>query len=186
MRDDNGKIGPDILEDLFSAYEDARRNKRSTLNALAFEMEYEKNLLGLCAEIVSGTYRLRPSVCFIASHPITREVFAADFRDRVVHHLVYNYINPYFERLFIPDSYSCRPGRGTSYGIRRVDHFIRSCSHNYRKDCFILKLDIRGYFMAIDRAILYRKVENALERFRERIRFDYELVNAPAAPDHLQ
>ncbi|OIO53019.1 hypothetical protein AUJ46_06380 [Candidatus Peregrinibacteria bacterium CG1_02_54_53] len=143
---------------------------------MAFEIEYEKNLLNLCEEIISGTYCLRPSTCFISFHPVIREVFAADFRDRVVHHLVYSYINPYFEKLFIADSYSCRPGKGTSYGIRRLGHFIRSCSQNYTRDCYILKLDIRGYFMAIDRALLYRKIESALGRFRDEMRFDEELV----------
>ena len=146
------------------------------MNALEFEPEYEKKLLELHKEIINGTYSLRPSICFISFHPITREVFAADFRDRVVHHLVYNYINPYFEKIFIHDCYSCRSGKGTSCGIKRLDHFIRSCSCNYQWDCYILKLDIIGYFMAINRSILYRKTENTLKRFREDIHFDYKLV----------
>ena len=70
---------------------------------------------------------------------------------------VYNYISPFFERLFINDAYSCRVGKGTSYGIKRVNHFIRSCSQNYSQDCYILKLDIKGYFMGIDRSLLYQK-----------------------------
>ena len=94
--------------------------------------------------------------------PVKREIFAADFRDRVVHHLIFNAINPIFEKHFIKDSYSCRIGKGTSEGIRRVNHFIRSCSENYQKDCWILKLDIKGYFMAMDRNILYGKIERAL------------------------
>jgi len=45
-----------------------------------------------------------------------------------------------------------------NYGIKRIDHFIRSCSENYSKDCYILKLDIRGYFMSINRKILFDKI----------------------------
>jgi len=67
-----------------------------------------------------------PSICFNADKPVKREVFAADFRDRVVHHLIYSYISPIFEKTFINDSYSCRKGKGTHYGIKRIDHFIRS------------------------------------------------------------
>jgi len=159
-----------LLIDLFRAYYDARRNKRSTVNVLAFEIDYERKLFGLYQEIKSGKYKISPSICFISFKPVQREIFAADFRDRIIHHLIYNYISPIFERLFINDSYSCRLGKGTSYGIKRLDHFIRSCSRNYFQDCYILKLDIKGYFMAMDRSILYQKVEKALSRFRERER----------------
>jgi hypothetical protein len=170
-------MSPDkLLVDLFQAYYDARKNKRSTINALAFEINYESKLLELYKEIKNGTYKINRSVCFISFKPVQREIFAADFRDRIVHHLIYNYISPLFERLFINDSYSCRIGRGTSYGIKRLDHFIRSCSRNYSEDCYILKLDIKGYFMAIDHFLLYQKIEVVLNRFRKEASFDVDLI----------
>ncbi len=165
-----------LLYDLFQAYYDARRNKRSTINALKFEMYYEKNLFELYEEIKSGKYKISRSICFISFDPVQREIFAGDFRDRVVHHLIYNYVSPFFERLFIHDSYSCRIEKGTSYGIKRLDHFIRSCSRNYTQDCYILKLDIKGYFMSIDHSILYQKIKETLNRFREKSDFDVDLV----------
>jgi len=166
-----------LLIDLFRAYYDARRNKRSTVNALAFEIDYERKLFELYEEIKSRKYKISPSICFISFKPVQREIFAADFRDRVVHHLIYNYISPFFERLFINDSYSCRIGKGTSYGIKRLDHFIRSCSDNYKRDCYVLKLDIKGYFMAIDHFVLYQKVEKTLNRFQEEASFDIDLIS---------
>ncbi|MFT6915897.1 MAG: hypothetical protein ACJAWL_002207 [Motiliproteus sp.] len=74
---------------------------------------------------------------------------AADFRDRVVHHLVVNKLNPLFEKIFIHDSYACRKGKGTHFGIQGVDRFIRQCSKNYTTDCYVLKLDVKGFFMAM-------------------------------------
>lgn len=144
-----------LLEDLFQAYYDARKNKRNSLSALAFELEYEKNLLQLYDEIKNRSYKPSPYSAFIVEKPVKREVFASDFRDRVVHHLIFNYLNPLFDPTFINDSYSCRTGKGTSYGIQRVNYFIRSCSDNYTKDAYILKLDIKGYFMSIDKRILF-------------------------------
>jgi len=85
-----------LLTDLFLAYYDARRNKRNTINALAFEMNYESNLLTLYGDIISREYTIKPSICFINFSPVQREIFAADFRDRVIHHLIYNYISPIF------------------------------------------------------------------------------------------
>lgn len=157
------------IEALFQAYFDARRHKRRSAGALAFEMEYERKLFVLHDEIMSGRYRIGESACFISFKLVRREIFAAGFRDRIVHHFIYNAIAPVFERLFIADCYSCRVGRGTSYGIRRADHFIRSCSENYARDCYVLKLDIRGYFMAIDRHRLYGKVEAAVRRYEREI-----------------
>ncbi|RLC23210.1 MAG: hypothetical protein DRJ29_14415 [Bacteroidetes bacterium] len=104
---------------------------------------------------------------------VKREIFAADFRDRVVHHYIYNHLSPLFEKVFINDCYSCRKGKGTHYGIKRIDHFIRSCSKNYSRDCHILKLDIKGYFMSINRNILYEKV---ILYNSTKIDFDIQLV----------
>jgi hypothetical protein len=166
-----------LLYDIFQAYFDARSNKRTTDNALKFEMDFESRLLGLYDDIVGGTYRIARSICFISFHPVKREIFAGDFRDRVVHHLIFNYLSPIFERIFINDVYSCRIGKGTSYGIRRLDHHIRSCSENYSRDCYVLKLDISGYFMSIDRRILYRKITETLAPYRETAPFDFALVD---------
>ncbi|MFA5249768.1 MAG: reverse transcriptase domain-containing protein [Candidatus Paceibacterota bacterium] len=164
-----------LLLDLFRAYFDTRKNKRTTANALAFEAGYEEKLFNLYEEIINREYKIGQSICFIVDKPVKREIFAADFRDRIVHHLIFNYINPIFEKHFIKDSYSCRIDKGTSQGIKRVDHFIRSASENYQKDCWILKLDIKGYFMAIDRDILYKKIELKLRAVKN-AEFDIDLV----------
>lgn len=166
----------ELLKDLFKAYFTARKNKRNTINALRFEINFEHNLIELNDEIVSGNYQPRPGICFIVNKPVKREIFAADFRDRIVHHLIFNYISPVFEKHFINDSYSCRKGKGTSYGIKRVSHFIRTCSENYQKDCYILKMDIQGYFMSIDKKILFNLVSDTLDNHSETASFALPLV----------
>lgn len=165
-----------LLEDLFQAYFDARKNKRNTMNALMFEKHFEKEIFQLYDEIVSGHYKPSRSICFIVDDPVKREIFAANFRDRVVHHLIYNYISAIFEGKFINDSYSCRVGKGTHYGIKRVDRFIRSCSQNYSKDAYILKLDIQGYFMSINRGLLFEKVKRTIYSKLHHVDFDLSLV----------
>ncbi|MBS4012609.1 MAG: group II intron reverse transcriptase domain-containing protein [Bacteroidetes bacterium] len=165
-----------ITLDLFQAYFDARKNKRKTINALAFEKHLEANLFALANEIIERKYIPKPSICFIVDKPVKREIFAADFRDRIIHHFIYNYISPIFEKTFINDSYSCRKGKGTHYGIKRIDHFMRSCSQNYTKDCYILKLDIRGYFMSMNKNLLYEKVKNELLKTKHKHTFDLSLV----------
>lgn len=155
----------DLIEDIFKAYFDARTGKRNSTNQLRFELDLEENLVALYHEIKERHYRVGRSICFMVEYPVKREVFAADFRDRVVHHLLFNYISPIFERIFIDDCYSCRKGKGTLFGIKRLDKHIRSCSHNYTRDCYVLKLDLQGYFMNINRQILYDSILQTLERY---------------------
>lgn len=140
-----------LLADLYKAYRCARLHKRSRRYQLRFEMNLEENLNNLCDELINRTYQ--PGTCstFIVYEPKQREVFAAPFRDRIVHHLYYNYTHQLFERTFIADTYSCIKKRGTHYGVNRLEHHIRSVSQNYTRECYVMKLDIKGYFMSINR-----------------------------------
>ncbi|MBN1337722.1 MAG: hypothetical protein JXA03_00280 [Bacteroidales bacterium] len=149
----------DFKEQMFQAYYDCRKNKRNTINALKFEKHLERNLFELIEEIETGTYQPGRSIAFIVNNPVKREVFAADFRDRVVHHWLINRLNPYFEKIFIFDSYACRINKGTHFGIKRVNQFIKDCSDNFKNDCYILKLDVCGFFMHINRNLLFERLE---------------------------
>jgi RNA-directed DNA polymerase len=151
------------LEEVFEAYFSCRSNKRNTINALAFELDYESNLIQLWNELNDGSYQPGKSIAFIVHKPVQREIFAADFKDRVVHHLIINKLNPLFEKEFIQDSYACRVGKGTHYGIIRANKFIRQCSQNYTKDCYVLKLDIEGFFMHINKEILFSRLKKFIE-----------------------
>jgi len=52
------------LAEMFQAFFECRKNKRNTANALAFEIDYENNLVKLCKEINGGTYQLGRSIAF--------------------------------------------------------------------------------------------------------------------------
>ena len=165
-----------LIEDIFQAYYDARKNKRNSNSALEFELEYEKNLVKLYHEINERNYKPKPYSAFISEKPVKREIFASEFRDRVVHHLIFNYINPIFDPLFINDSYSCRINKGTSYGIKRADYFIKSCSQNYKKDAYIMKLDIEGYFMSIDKIVLFKIIKKQIISRQDKLTCELDLI----------
>lgn len=137
------------------AYLDCRENKRNTHSARAFECDLEANLDRLYHELVDGTYRPGRSICFVVVRPKPREVWAADFRDRVVHHLLYNRIGPLFERSFIADSCACIKGRGTLYAVRRLESKIRSITQNWSRRAYYLKLDLANFFVSVDKRILF-------------------------------
>ncbi|MCD7935928.1 MAG: RNA-directed DNA polymerase [Tannerellaceae bacterium] len=152
------------FEEIVEAYFQCRKNKRYTKEALAFEIDCEDNLVRLYEELSSGTYEIGPSKVFIVDKPVKREVFAAMFRDRILHHWLHAQLNPLMEKEFIHDSYACRKGKGTLFAQRRLKRFIAQCSENYTKDCYILRCDIRGFFMNIDRELLANKLEEFIWR----------------------
>lgn len=140
-----------LLLDLYAAFICAKRHKAKKPYVLHFERNLKENIESLCDDLWTRRYKPEPSTCFVIQRPKKREVFAAQFRDRIVHHLYYNYTHELFERTFIQDTYSCIPGRGTHYGIERMEQHIRQESHNWTRPCYALKIDIRGYFMHINR-----------------------------------
>lgn len=153
------------LEDFFEAYYQCRKHKRNTYNALSFETNYEHNLVQLCKEVNTKTYEIGRSICFCVTRPKLREVFAADFRDRIIHHVIMMRLEPLFESVFIEDAYNCRKGKGTLYGVLRLKKAIQECSENYTKDCYIGKFDMQGFFMSIHKPTLYRMLEQFILQY---------------------
>lgn len=151
-------------DEILKAYEDCMSNKRNTANAIKFSVDYITKLIALCDEINNGTYEIGSSITFIVKFPVLREVFAADFRDRIVHHLVINELMQYFEQEFIDESFSCRKGKGVLYGVNTMYEKVRECTENYTKDAWIVKLDIKSFFMSIDKQLLANMVDDMIVR----------------------
>lgn len=143
---------------LVQAYFDCRKHKRNTDSALAFEQNLERNLAELYQALINGSYTPGKSICFVITRPKAREVWAAEFRDRIVHHLFYNYVSPRFCAGFIADSCACIPGRGTLYAAKRLESKIRSITQNWSQPAYYLKCDLANFFVAIDKQILFKQL----------------------------
>ena len=171
------------------AYFDCRRSKRRSNSALAFEINMERNLMQLHAELNSGSWRPGTSICFVVTHPKPREVWAAAFRDRIIHHLLYNHVGRQIERTFIADSCACITGRGTLYAAIRLERKARSITQNWRRPARYLKCDLANFFVSLDKHVLARLLERriapgpwrdlALQILWHDPREDYELRSTP-------
>ena len=84
-------------EYIIAAYEDCRKGKASSPDAIRFETYLFENITDLVERINSRTYEPMPSITFVVSRPVYREVFAANFRDRVIHHYIALRLEPLFE-----------------------------------------------------------------------------------------
>ena len=86
-----------VLKKVLEAYFQCRKNKRNTKNAIEIELNLEEECVKLLNDINNRTYEIGKSICFVVTRPKYREVFAASFRDRIVHHIIINELEPLFE-----------------------------------------------------------------------------------------
>lgn len=143
---------------LFVAERKARKGKTKTKDVYLFEMHLMENLRQLAYDIWTRQYKPGRGIAFIIEKPVTREIFAAPFRDRIVHHFLYDMVYDWWDRRLINDSYSCRKNKGAIYGIERLKGKIQSVSQNYTVPTYVYKLDIKGYFMSLRHELLYERV----------------------------
>lgn len=140
---------PQIWEplNLWTAYKQAAKGKRSKPTVAAFEYDLEAQLLNLEYELRDQTYQPGGYTNFVIDTPKRRLISAAPFRDRVVHHALMNVIEPLFERQFIHDSYANRVGKGTHKALDRCTYYLR----RYK---YVMHCDVKQFFPAVDHAIL--------------------------------
>lgn len=142
-------------DNLMLAWQKARRGKRGTPPAAAFEQNVGEKLLALQNALQEKTYRPGNYASFYIHEPKKRLISAAPFADRVVHHALCNVIEPIFERRFIHDSYANRVGKGTHAALDRAQHFAR-------RHAYVLPADVVQFFPAIDHAILLATLKKVI------------------------
>ena len=129
-----------------------------------FEARAIDNLLDLRDSLLARQYEPEGGTTFIIHDPVMREIVAAPFRDRVIHHFIYSVCAEWWDRRFSYDSYSCRKGKGTLFGQQRLLHHISQVTHNGSERAFVAKLDIQGYFMSLKHQKLYERALWGLEQ----------------------
>lgn len=148
------------LQGLYEAYRDCRRHKRRTANAQRYEMALLDNLFETLEALRRRGYTPSRSIRFVTQKPKAREIHAADFRDRVVHHWLVPRLERLFEPVFIHDLYSNRVGKGTHGAVARLQAFM----HAVGNQGWYLQLDIANFFNSIDRPTLFRLIQHRLRK----------------------
>lgn len=148
---------------VFEAYRDCLKNKRGTNSYTRFTFSYEGQLVWLWERIRTRTYEPSHSYTFIVDYPVTREIFAASFIDRVVHHFIALRIEPILDELFNEQgsvSKNCRKGEGNLKMVQEVAAMLREVSEDYTTDAYIFKGDFANFFMSIDKAVLWEMIDD--------------------------
>lgn len=141
------------FQDLAKAYKKCRLGKRPSLAQTRFETRLGRELIFLEREIRMRTYSPSPYHCFSVSHPKPREIFAAQFRDRIIHHCILDKLEKDWEKRFYAFSFACRKNQGP---LKALQYLKRKSHSVLRKGrpLFVLQLDIASFFVSIQRNLL--------------------------------
>jgi hypothetical protein len=145
-----------LFDEVVTAYYDCRRNKRNSKQQIKFEFNLEENLWNLYEDLKNETYTPGSHIYFILTTPKPREVWASNFRDRVVHHVLYNRLS-YIEDSYVPGSYACLKNKGTLRCAKDFQKCLRNLwseKENYR----VLQVDISNFYVSLDKNILKEKI----------------------------
>jgi RNA-directed DNA polymerase len=142
------------VKNLYYAWQEFLPGKKNKKDVAEFALNLSANIFHLHSDLVNKSYSHSGYQAFNISDPKPRNIHKASVRDRLLHHAVYRILYPYFDRLFIFDSYSCRNFKGTHKALKRFENFGRKVSKNNTKQCWILKGDIKKCFASINHYIL--------------------------------
>jgi RNA-directed DNA polymerase len=141
-------------ENLFLAWDKFKNGKINKKDVRLFEWNLEDNIFRLHRDLKNKTYKHGIYHSFNISDPKPRNIHKAQVRDRILHHAIFQILNPIFEPSFISASFSCREGYGTHKGVQYLQNTLRKATQNGRVSCFALKCDIKKFFDTIDHDIL--------------------------------
>lgn len=150
---------------LYAAWLQCRRRKGKAPQAQAYEARLLDNLVESVQVLQAGQWQPRPPVCFMVDRPKAREIYAAHFSDRVIHHWLVPRLEQLYEPIFIHDLYSNRKGKGTHLAVARLRHFMRSQQQsNGGQGGYYLQLDIHNFFNSIHRPTLFSLLQQRLRK----------------------
>lgn len=143
------------FENLFEAWNNAKKGKRYRSEVLGFSYRLEENLIDIQNHLMHGSYKVSAYRPFYVYEPKKRLIMALPFRDRVVQWAIYQHLNPIFDKQFIADSYACRKGKGSHAAANRLQYWLRQTDRKPER-YYYLKLDISKYFYRVDHAVLLK------------------------------
>lgn len=135
------------LKNLYAAFYKAQKGKATTPAVMAYRQALQANLIRLREHILSGQVPIGDYHYFRIYDPKERQICAAPFEQRVLHHALMNVCHDRFERAQIDHSYASRLDKGTYAAVEQAHRFSR-------QNGWFLKLDFRKYFDSLDHTVM--------------------------------
>lgn len=159
-------LGEKEIISWIEASDDCCRNKKSSYQCTMYRVKMEELLLPLALSVKNRTYTPHTSECFVVKYPKLREIFAANFLDRIVQHWIIMRIEPLLEKLFVETgdvSFNCRKGYGTLKAVKMFARKLEEVTDGWTKNAWIGRFDLKSFFMSIDKELLWKMLEEFIK-----------------------
>lgn len=116
-----------------------------------FEDNVAKYIKELVEELKAGTWSPEPyyRIEIPKKKNEVRKLGLLSIKDKIVQRAIKALIEPFFENLFVDNSYAYRPNKGHNKAVRRA---LNECQK--KKNQWIVRLDIDNYFESINQHLL--------------------------------
>lgn len=121
-----------------------------------FLARIEPAVLALQRRLLDGSWRPGIPTKFRIRDPKPREITAAPFEDRVVHHALIDVLEPQLDRRMVPHSFACRRGKGQHAALRWAQRLLR-------ENEWFLKLDVQGFFPSLAHDVVLATLQRVLK-----------------------
>lgn len=140
-------------ESLKNAYETISKNSSGLddVDFITFEKDFAKNISSIVERVQNGLYSPEPLKKIEIAKPNSNEkrpLALSAIKDKLVQRVLYESMNPYFDKTFSQSSYAYRPNKSTLKAINKTTDYIN------QKNFTIVKTDIDNFFENINHDIL--------------------------------
>lgn len=128
-----------------------------------FELYKSEHIINIKNRLKNKNIILDKYNIFMITDPKCRIVMSQEIEDKIINHLVAEYILvKTFENKYPESMCATRIGKGTHYGIKLLKKYLNEMKSKY-DNFYILKLDISKYFYSIDHEVLKKIVSSKIK-----------------------
>lgn len=128
-----------------------------------FELYKSEHIINIKNRLENKKVNFGKYNIFMITDPKCRIVMSQEIEDKIINHLVAEYILvKTFENRYPESMCATRIGKGTHYGIKLLKKYLNKMKSKY-DNFYVLKLDISKYFYSIDHEVLKRIISSKIK-----------------------
>ncbi len=141
--------------DLYSAYQKAKKSRKNKQEVYLFDQNREERLRNIYDELKDKKYKHWSYKKIIIYDSKKRLIYSPLFRDHIVHHLLYAKLYKTIDDSLLNSTFACRKWYWAHKWIIYLSDLIKQKPSNW---LYYLKLDFSKYFFSINHDILKKKL----------------------------
>jgi len=167
-------------ENIALAHEKARKGKRHYSEVMMVDGDPQRYIEEIRAMLVNKTFTNSKYEVMVRTEGKKERVIwkLPYYPDRIIHHAIFNILEPIWMRTYIRDTYAALPGRGIHDGVRRIKKALATTSGT----AYCLKMDVRKFYQSVDHDVLKKIIRKKIKCKDTLWLLDTIVDSAPGVP----